>query len=138
LMRRKTQFTKIRCTYRDGAAVVLLRDYNAGEGGEIHINSESLQGRRILWADYVMNELVKHITPPKGQTEVTDDRHKKVYEVVERYDAFRNPVTLRDGLVDLLDPKKTDFATHRKKVHWFGLPKTAGLITDLVRQYPSS
>ena len=33
-------------------------------------------------ADNVINELVKHITPPKGQTEVPDARHKKVYETV--------------------------------------------------------
>jgi hypothetical protein len=86
---RKTQFTKIRCTYQHRAAVVMLRDYYSPEAP--YINSEDLLGRRILWADNVINELVKHITPPRGQTEVTDARHKKVYNTVLRYDRTRNP-----------------------------------------------
>jgi len=75
LARRKTQFTKIRCTYQGDAAVVGLRDYDRGD--DVYINSESLEGQRILWADNVINELVKHITPPRGQTEVTDADIKK-------------------------------------------------------------
>jgi hypothetical protein len=135
LLHRKTRFTKIRCTYKDGAPVVLLTDYTKDD---IHINSESVLGQRSLWADNVINELVKHITPPKpkGQTEVTDARHKKVYETVNAYDLERQPERLQKRLQDLLDPTKNDFTTHRGKIHWPGLPKTADLIQRLLRAYP--
>src|SRR5580704_15904384 len=102
--RPKTQFTKIRCTYRSGAAVVLLRDYD--KGGDAYINSTDLLGRQSLWADNVINELVKHITPPDGKTEVTDPRHKELYEAVRSYDASRDPVWLKGRLEHL----KTDFS----------------------------
>ena len=117
-------------------AVVLIRDYDRGEG--FHINSESLEGRRILWADNVINKLVEHITPPGGQTEVTDARHKKVYDRVKWYDVWNDPVGLKKRLENLVDPEKTDFTTHRDKIHLPGLPKTAGLITNLLRAYPKS
>jgi hypothetical protein len=132
-LHRKTRFTKIRCTYKDGAPVVLLTDYTKDD---IHINSESVLGQRSLWADNVINELVKHITPPKGQTEVTDARHKKVYETVNAYDLEGQPERLQKRLQDLLDPTKNDFTTHRGKIHWPGLPKTADLIQRLLRAYP--
>jgi hypothetical protein len=93
-------------------------------------------GQRSLWADNVINELVKHITPPKGQTEVTDARHKKVYETVNAYDLEGQPERLQKRLQDLLDPTKNDFTTHRGKIHWPGLPKTADLIQRLLRAYP--
>jgi hypothetical protein len=48
------------------------------------------------------------------------------------------PGALKEGLDALLDPEKTDFTTHRDKIHWPGLPKTAGLITNLLRAYPKS
>ena len=63
-------------------------------------------GQRSLWADNVINELVKHITPPKGQTEVPDARHKKVYETVNAYDLERQPERLQKRLQDLLDPTR--------------------------------
>jgi hypothetical protein len=133
--RPKTQFTKIRCTYRSGAAVVLLRDYD--KGGDAYINSTDLLGRQSLWADNVINELVKHITPPDGKTEVTDPRHKELYEAVRSYDASRDPVWLKGRLEHL----KTDFSTHRKTLSkaipttiW--MPKTADMITDLLSAYP--
>jgi hypothetical protein len=132
LLHRKTQFSKIRCTYESGAEVVLLKDYSSEDIP--WINSESSQGKRILWADYVINELVKHITPPSGQTQVTDERHKKVYETVNAYDVERQPERLKKRLEDLL--KQADFTTHRDTIHWPGLPKTAGLITKLVGSYP--
>jgi hypothetical protein len=112
---RKTQFTKIRCTYQTGAAVVLIRDYKGGD--DIHINSDSTEGRCILWADYVINELVKYITPSGGQTQVTDVRHLMLYATVDEYDKERNPYELYEWLTDLLDPKeKWNVATQTQTV----------------------
>jgi hypothetical protein len=133
--RPKTQFTKIRCTFleADGSPVVGIRDWKGQEGP--YINSMDLQGRRILWADNVINQLVEYITPPDGQTEVTDERHKKLYETVKYYDEERDPVRLEGRLGRL----KTDFSTHRKTFHWPGsTPKTAGVITKLLDEYPRS
>jgi hypothetical protein len=128
----KTPFTKIRCTYRNGAAVVLLRDYDKGR--DAYINSMDLQGKRILWADYVINKLVAYITPTGEQTGVTDPRHKKVYETVKHYDAAHDPELLKNSLMKL----KTEFSTHRNVFSrlTFELPKTARLITDLLSEYP--
>ena len=75
---------------------------------------------------------------PGGQTEVTDARHKKVYDTVKWYDVWNDPVGLKKRLENLVDPEKTDFTTHRDKIHLPGLPKTAGLITNLLRAYPKS
>ena len=123
-VRQKTKFTKVRCTYRSGAPVVLIRDYD--KGGDVHINSDSTEGRRILWADNVINELVEYITPPSGQTKVTDARHKILYRTVEVYDEMRDP----DALFKLLRALdlKSEIATHSE---------TAGLIKKLLSAYPS-
>jgi hypothetical protein len=139
--RPRAQFTKIRCTYRSGAAVVLIRDYDKGEG--IHINSENREGRRILWADNVINELVKYITPPSGQTEVTDARHKTLYQTLAWYDTARDPEGLKARMEALIsraggdDPAK-NFLKDRGigKLIPFRLPKTAQLIERLLRAYP--
>jgi hypothetical protein len=131
LLHAKTQFSKIRCTYQEsGGPVVLLRDYESEETP--YINSQGSQGKRIVWADYVVNELVKYITPTGGETEVTDDRRKQVFATVKTYDSERDPVRFKERLERL----KTDIGTHRKKLHWPGLPRTAKLITKLLEQYP--
>jgi hypothetical protein len=140
--RHQAQFTKIRCTYRNDAAVVLIRDYKK-EADDIHINSESREGRRILWADNVINELVKYITPPSGQTEVTDARHKTLYQTLEWYDTARDPEGLKAKMEVLIsgaggdDPAKK-FLKDRGigKLIPFRLPKTALLIQELLRAYP--
>jgi hypothetical protein len=144
---RKTQFSKIRCTYRNGVPVVLIIDYINKD--EPYINSQSLEGRRILWADKVINELVKYIQPPKGQTEVTDTRHAKLRDLVTWYDMFRKPEGLRQKLADLLP----EFSSHRGfgldvlptaistqisttiSTH-IALPKTVQLIKTLLSTYP--
>jgi hypothetical protein len=127
--RRKTQFTKIRCTYQGHSPVVGIRDY---QGEELYINSEDLPARRILWADNVINQLVEYIAPPSGQ--ITDERHKKVYETVKLYDEKRNPELLREKMQTLIP----EFSSHRAWIHKPGLPKTAALIERLLREYPRS
>ena len=122
----KTQFTKIRCTYRSDAAVVLIRDYKAGE--DMHINSDSLEGRRILWADNVINILVEYITPTGGQTEVTDARHQILYRRVRMYDDARDPGAIYKSLQALTDStQRINFTTDPS------LP----LIKTLLSAYPS-
>jgi hypothetical protein len=121
---RKTQFTKIRCTYQNGAAVVLIRDYE----DDVHINSDSMQGQRILWADNVINKLVEYITPRSGQTKVTDDRHKTLYTTVKFYDDKRDPERLFKMLQILIRDPRCGITTH---------PETADLIKKQLSAYPS-
>jgi len=133
---RKTQFSKIRCTYRSGVPVVLIKDYYNRD--EPCINSESVEGRRILWADNVINELVKYIQPPKGQTEVTDARHAKLCNLVIWYDNFHRPDVLRQKMEDLVP----EFTSHRDFLSqavptFIWLPRTAKLIKTLLNAYPA-
>jgi hypothetical protein len=121
--RRKAQFTKIRCTYKSGAAVVLIRDYDR----DMHIDSDSLNGRRILWADNVTNQLVKYITPPSGQTKVTDERHKILYMTVKDYDEQCDPERLFDMLALLIRKPKIGITSHSD---------TVVLIKKLLSAYP--
>jgi hypothetical protein len=127
--RRKTQFTKIRCTYRSGAAVVLIRDYDKGAG--IHINSESLQGRCILWADNVINELVEYIRPP---TEVADAQYKILYQAVKWYDATRDPGAFYQSL--LLAIPNLSISRTKEKINFTTHRNTALLIKRLLKAYP--
>jgi hypothetical protein len=137
--RRKTRFTKLRCTYQSGAAVYLLRDYN---GEDIGINDVGREGRRILWADNVINQLVEYITPPDGQTKVTDERHKTLYQMLVWYDKARDPERLKAKMEVLIsgtggdDPAK-NFRRDRGigVLNPFSLPKTARLIQRLLEDY---
>jgi hypothetical protein len=129
----KTQFTKIRCTYQQDAAVVLIRDYYSQE--EPYINSADLPGRRILWADNVINKLVKHITPPSGQTEVTDARHKILYETLAWYDGARDPVRLKTDMERFISGTGS-FDLFKQLIPYSGSRETAQLITNLLSAYP--
>jgi hypothetical protein len=133
----KTQFSKIRCTYRDGAPVVLLKDYEA----DSYIESDSRQGRRILWADNVVNEFVNYIQPARDG-EVTDVRQQTLHDLVVWYDNFHNPEVLKQKMDELISgqgggPGK-DFTTDRGIgiLNPFRLPKTARLVKRLIDAYP--
>jgi hypothetical protein len=133
----KTPFSKILCTYQAGLPVVLIRAYDHPLGGdEPYINSDSRDGRRILWADNVVNEIVKYIKPSKGllsrKIEITDDRHKQLYGILKLYGDLRMPEFLKDQMVALIPA----FSIHRDRIHGSGLPKTAQLITNLLATYP--
>jgi hypothetical protein len=132
--KQKTQFSKIRCTYQGGVPVVLIKNYYSGDVP--YINSESPEGKRILWADNVVNEIVKYIKPSKGvfsrKIEITAARDEKLYNLLTAYDTPRDPQVLKQGMENLLP----EFSIHRDRIHGSGLPKTAELITNLLRTYP--
>jgi hypothetical protein len=146
--RLKTQFSKIRCTYRGTAPVVLIKDY---ENQEPWINSETRQGRYILWADNVVNEIIKYVKPSfkeavrvakargpediEGRVdELADPRHKELLRVAIEYDMHRQHDILEEKMRRILLPA---FSKHRGlgPIH-FGLPKTAQLIKRLLDAYP--
>jgi hypothetical protein len=100
------------------------------------------EGRRILWADNVINQLVEYITPPDGQTKVTDERHKTLYQMLVWYDKARDPERLKAKMEVLIsgtggdDPAK-NFRRDRGigVLNPFSLPKTARLIQRLLEDY---
>ena len=133
---RKTHFSKIRCTYQNRAPLVLIKDYSPEDNP--HINAQDPAGQRLLWADNVVNELVKYIKPPQGKTGVTDDRKTKIYTLVTAYDSRRSPENLKTSLESLL----AQISSHRdpgwKLLPEFltPLPDTAKLVKKLLEAYP--
>jgi hypothetical protein len=139
----KVQYSKILCTFNNGAPVVLLREYDAGP--DRYTAGDSAVAQRSLWADYVVNELIKHIhlTATKRGMEVVDVREQKLRDLVYWYDTFHSPPLLKTKMEALLDGQggdvATDFTIHRNpvsKIFSSELPKTAKLIQDLLKEYP--
>jgi hypothetical protein len=132
----KNRFSKIRGTYLNGAPVVLLRDYWAEDN--LHINSETLEGERILWADHVVNKFVDYIQPSiksSGFMQVADAREKELHDLVFRYDQLRDPADLK-GRMEAVRDKISDHRSLWGKATSTKLPRTARLITDLLSKYP--
>ena len=133
---RKTPFSKIRCTYGNFSPIVEIRTYNHPMfRDEPYINSESREGKRILWADIVVDEIVKYITPSRvagKMQKITDAKHQKLYDLLIAYEPLRLPEQLKGGMERLMP----ELSIHRG-IHGFGLPKTAELIRNLLRTYPA-
>jgi hypothetical protein len=138
----KRRFTKILCTFRNDAPVVLLKPYSKREED---IDSETLEGRRLLWADNVVNEIVKFITVTGG--EINDARHQTLYDFAIWFDSANDPVGLKRKLDSVVaEPDVMWINVDRAKnftvdrgigmLNPWSVPKTAIFVRQLLRTYP--
>jgi hypothetical protein len=147
-MQRKVPFTKVLHTYREGARVVSFASYDEHS---TYLDTATLEGRRVLWADQAVRELVRHIQLKgtgllgKGPKEVTDERQRVLRDIVATYDAVRNPALLKMKLERLVDGTGTDtrsnFLLHRNvfsQLTSSAKPTTALLVEGVLRSYPAA
>jgi hypothetical protein len=142
---RKAQFSKIRCTFQGNTAIVQLRAYAAGD--DVYIQADGQDGRRALWADYAVNEIMKsiHVKKTNGDIITGDVRERALKELLEKYDAIRTPIFLKTLLEKLVDGSgntvETNFKTHRDfgeekaRQHFQGCSLIASQRSSLVRRY---
>jgi len=145
---RKIPFTKVLHTYREGARVVSFASYDQDS---TYLDSATLHGRRVLWADQAVRELVRHIHLKgtgflgKGPKEVTDERQRVLRDIVATHDGLRNPAILKAKLEALVDGTGTDtrtnFLLHRNlfsKLTSSDKPATAVVVENVLRTYPAA
>lgn len=144
----KVAYSKVLHTFNGNARVVSFARY---DGEDTYIEATSLDGRRLLWADYAVNQIVKTIhlkgtglfgTGPK---EVTDAREKVLEGIVVWYDAMRHPAGLKAKLESLVDGSGApgnsleNFLKHRdvsSSLMSSAIPKKARLIQGLLAGWP--
>jgi hypothetical protein len=130
----RKQYTKILCTFVRGAGpVVVLKSYQESADD---LPVDAIEGRRILWAENVVNEFVKYIKFSKTG-EVNDVRQHKMWDLVRCFDNSRNPKLLKEEMEKVLSGKgvgdRENFTTH-----WlYRLPEEGQLVENLLRKYPS-
>jgi|GEM_PF-1437485 len=142
----RAPYTKVRHTFSDGAPVSQIAAY---DGDDTYSEASTLDGRRLLWADYVVNELVKRIelkgtgTFATGPKDVTDSRQQVLRDLVTWYDNVHHPAGLKVKLETLIDGtgdnESDNFLIHRNALsRKFSSeePKTAQLIRSLLASYP--
>jgi len=99
----------------------------------------------LLWADNVVNEIVKFITVAGG--EINDIRHKTLHDFVVWYDSASDPVGLKRKLDSVVaEPDVMWINVDRAKnftidrgwgmLNPWSVPKTATLVRELLRAYP--
>lgn len=144
---RRVPFTKVRHGYRDGARIISLAAYDPGG---TYLETSTLEGRRLLWADYVISEMVKLIELKgtgvlgKGPVDVTDARQKVIRDLIAWYDSMHNPALLKAKMAALVDgtgdTERTNFLKHRNllsRAFSPDKPATAVVIETLLQSYPS-
>jgi hypothetical protein len=146
----KAPYTKVLYTFQGDARVTRFAAYDRNDS---YVESSTLEGRRLLWADFVVNELAKviHLKPSgflgRGGMKVTDEREQVLERIITSYDVNRRPVLLEAKLKDLVDndPRKTDsnenFMLHRNLASALTSsepPKKAQLIKKLLAAYPAA
>ena len=137
--------TKVLHSYQDGAGISQVATYT----NDHYIDHTSLEGRRILWADYAVNRIVDNIHLKAtglfrtGEKAVTDQREKVLQQAVEYYDQARNPEMFHNKLQRLVDgsggpeDSNANFLIHRNLAGALGdsLPQKAGLLLELLAEY---
>lgn len=141
----KTPHTKVRHTFNKGAPVSAFATYDVNNP---YIEQSDVEAREILWADYVINELVAVINLKRkddGTLEVVAAREKVLKDIISHYQVIRKPKIFHDKLAVLVDANNTEttieknFLIHRT---WNplrsndSLPNTARLIKTLIAAYP--
>ncbi|MGS0743818.1 hypothetical protein ACVBEF_18680 [Glaciimonas sp. GG7] len=143
----KAAYTKMLYTYFDNARVIKMAAYDPSD---TFIETSTLDGRRILWADYAVTQLVDTLQLKHGglrkqePLDVIDEREKVFVQILTRYDTRRNPEELKQSLQTLVDgdghQTSTNFNLHRNffsKVFSSALPKKSVLINELLTMYPT-
>jgi hypothetical protein len=133
----KAPYSKILHTFHGPYQVVRLAPYN---GNEAYIEHDSARGRRILWADHAINQLVGRMRLDQNN-EVVGARQQKLKNIVTWYDNLRDPQGLRARLAALVDGSgdtiEDNFLIHRNFFHNpFSVPETARFIRRLLQSYP--
>jgi hypothetical protein len=132
---RKANYTKILCTFRDNEPIIRIRDYAKGEW----IATASIKGLRIVWADKVIDILMKNIQLDKGGT-ASNERQGALDKLAIAYGRSRDPTGLKGDMEDLL--KDARFTSHRsefsKLFNSDSLPATAQIVKDLLTEYPNT
>ena len=133
----KAPYSKILHTFDGPDRVVRLAPYN---GNEPYIEHDSERGRRTLWADHAINQIVERIRLNQND-EVVGARQQKLVNIVTWYDNLRDPRGLRARLAALVDGSgdtiEDNFLIHRNFFHKpFSVPETARLIRRLLQSYP--
>lgn len=144
----KAAYTKVLHTYHAGARVIR---YAAYDGADTYVEASTLDGRRLLWADFVVDRLVRVIrlrrtgTFGTGPLAVTDAREQVLERIVSVYDALRNAALLKQRLEALVDgtgdpdDATQNFLKHRNPLTALvadEAPKKARLIRELLAVYP--
>jgi len=138
----KAAHSKIRWTYCDGQRVMRIATY---DNHGTQVDGDSLLGRRLLWADFVVNELIELIHLKKGGKGVTDKREIVLKDLIVWYDTVQNPVQLKGKISAIVDGTgdtySDNFIKHRNFISaWFSseLPQKAQALILLLNKYPTS
>lgn len=144
----KVPYTKVLFTFNGEARVMRFAAY---DHGDTYIEASTLDGRRILWADYTVDQLVQmlHLKGTgflgTGSKDVTDAREKVLKTIVTWYDAMRDPAGLKAKLEALVDGSGEDdssnFLKHRNLLSAASsssAPAKATRIQEFLAAYPMS
>lgn len=131
-------YTKILCYFPAGGnSSAVLKSYS---GTYLAISADHLKGRQFLWAENVVNELVKYINFSNGKVE--DERQNKMWEIVRSFDTSRDPEVLKREMEKVVsgegDDVRENFTIYPWGDGWFSSlsAKPALLINDLLSKYP--
>jgi hypothetical protein len=146
-IRNKVPYTKVRHTFRDGGRIISLAAF---DGVDTHLETSTLEGRRFLWTDYVIAEMVKLIELKgtgflgSGPKDVTDTRQQVIRDLIIWYDMMHNPVLLRAKMAALVDgtgeDDRSNFLKHRNPFSGAfssDKPKTGAVIETLLQRHPT-
>lgn len=151
---RRVEYSKLLCTFVGGAPVskrcLYDRDPSDPDSVNTYVNNDTLEGRRLLWADYAIAELVKRIKLEKtgaadDDVDVIDVRQKAIRDIVTYYEVLHRPDKLREKLAAVVDgtgtTDATNFTTHRselgRRLSFLFQPATAKLVRHLLEAWPA-
>ena len=143
----RQQYTKVLYSFNGDARVSSIASYDAAD---TYVETTTLEGRRLLWADHATNRIVDFIKVKnsgilgKGPPTVSDSRQRKLKYTLEWYESFRQPPMLKaklEALVpvnDFTGPSDENFTTHRNifRKNGSSVPKTAQFVRSILSDYP--
>lgn len=143
----KVPYTKVLFTFNGDARVMRFAAYDADD---TYIEASTLDGRRILWADYTVDQIVQmlHLKGTgifgTGAQDVTDKREKVLRDIATGYDTLRNPQLLKMRLEALVDgtgdSESNNFLKHRNLISAVAsssAPAKSLRIQEFLAAYPS-
>jgi len=143
--RAKVSYTKVLHTVRNGAQVIMRRNYDNDD--DPYIDNASPEGKQLLWAERAVDRIFEFVKLD-GEGNAADVRHAKLIQIAKLYCDKPRPGILRADLAKLLDPKNANedenFLLHRDTMtKMFGtvfkpgwLPKSAVLVRSLLDAFP--
>jgi hypothetical protein len=157
-MKKSQPYSKVRWYYDvNGDPKIGIADYERYASGSIvsrrHlIDVSTIEGQQIIWAEYVITELIKEKSIHTAGTQVigeetvkridpSDTRGSALYNIIVQYEMHDwTPQQLRDALQllvtsDSLDPTK-NFTIHMGRHAPSRDPARARKITSLLSKYP--